>query len=154
MLQGKLYTLHENSAAVTVRSVPLFSFPRDPLWRQCWSAACSSSPLSAASADAVAGAWSSGFTHSSNSSEGEKSKNEWRSQERPQSEEFIPCDVCITVPPSDFALFIHVWQSAGGGLEGLKGIQLREEFMSWSVLVARPQHRPERILVFFSLEIK
>lgn len=61
---------------------------------------------------------------------GQKSKNEWRRQETPQSGEFIPCDACITAPPSDSALFIHVWQSAGSWLEGLKGIQLRQEFTS------------------------
>lgn len=81
---------------------------------------------------------------------GRKSKSEWRGQETPQSEEFIPCDVWITVPPSDFALFIHVWQSAGSWLEGLKGIQLRQEFISWSVLLAPPQHRPEQIFFFLA----
>lgn len=60
MLQGKLYTRHENSAAVicysAVCAVPLLSFPLNPLLQQCWSAACSFSPLSAASADVVADA--------------------------------------------------------------------------------------------------
>lgn len=36
--------------------VPLSSSPPDPLLQRCSSAACSSSPLSAASAGAVAGA--------------------------------------------------------------------------------------------------
>lgn len=36
--------------------VPLSSSPQDPLLQRCLSAACSSSPLSVASAGAVAGA--------------------------------------------------------------------------------------------------
>jgi len=34
--------------------VPLLSSPQGPLLQQCWAAACSSSALSAASADVVA----------------------------------------------------------------------------------------------------
>lgn len=153
MLQGKLYTRHENSASAicstTVCYIPLLSFPLDPLLQQCWSAACSSSPLSAASADVVAGAWSPAFTHSAAAGGwgGWKSRDERGRQETQQSVEFIHCDVCITVPPSDFALFIHVWQSAGSGLESLKGMQLRQELVSRSVVVACPDYRPERILV-------
>lgn len=147
-------TLGMNTAMCyrAVCAVPLLSFPLVPLLQQCWAVACSSSPLSAASADVVAGAWSPGFTH--RTAAGRVKEQRWGREIRDAAEWRVHLTVMSALQSIPFALFIHVWQSAGSRLESLKGIQLRQEFISWSASVACPQHRPERILVLTSLEIK
>lgn len=84
MLQEKLYTRHETTVSIICYiapcAVPLLSFPLNPLLQQCWPAACSSSPLSAASADAVAGAWSPGFAETT--AAGRVKEKRWRNETR------------------------------------------------------------------------
>lgn len=100
----------------SVHTVPLFSFPLDPLWKQWWPVA--SSPLSVASEDVVAGAWSPGLTQSTAAVAARAKQQKWVKETRSDAEWRVHSLWCLLCIPSRWFGFIHTCLAVSRRLAG------------------------------------